>query len=84
MLSKRYLANLNGIVKELPQEMYMMASLFLALPEPKETRLKVALDFYNVTSTQKLSLATPTLMNARTKVHQLASCFVLNCDDDLR
>ena len=33
---------------------------------------------------QKISLPTPTLMNARTKFCQLSSCFKLNVDDDLR
>lgn len=84
MLGKRYLLNPNKVVNELPQEMYMWVALFLAIPEPKEVRLKRALEIYDVTSTQKLSLATPTLMNARTNFSQLSSCFVLNSGDDLR
>lgn len=82
--SKRYLHNPNKIIHELPQEMYMAVALFLAIPEKEEERLDVALKIYDVTSTQKLSLPTPTLLNARTNYHQLSSCFKLNVDDDLR
>jgi ribonucleoside-diphosphate reductase alpha chain len=84
MYNKRYLLNPNKIVKELPQEMYMSAALFLAIPEPKETRLKTALKIYEYCSTGKISLPTPTLLNSRTNYHQLSSCFKLNLDDDLR
>ncbi|QFR39669.1 ribonucleoside-diphosphate reductase subunit alpha [Candidatus Gracilibacteria bacterium 28_42_T64] len=84
MYKKRYLLNPNGVVKELPQEMYMSAALFLAIPEPKETRLATALKIYEYCSTGKISLPTPTLLNSRTNYHQLSSCFKLNLDDDLR
>ena len=84
MIKKRYLLNPNKIYKELPQEMYMSIALFLAIPEPKEKRIEVALKIYEYCSTQKISLPTPTLMNARTNFHQLSSCFKLNLDDDLR
>ncbi len=81
---RRYLLNPNKEIRELPQEMYMLIALFLALPEPKEKRLALARQIYEVTSSQKLSLPTPTLMNARTNFHQLSSCFKLNLNDDLR
>lgn len=84
MFKKRYLLNPNGIIKELPQHMYMAVAMFLAVPEKKEVRFTKAMEFYDVISTQKLSLATPTLMNSRRKFHQLSSCFVLTADDDLR
>ncbi len=84
MYKKRYLLNPNKIVRELPQEMYMSAALFLAIPEPKETRLQTAFKFYEYCSKAMISLPTPTLLNARTNYHQLSSCFKLNIDDDLR
>ena len=83
-LNKRYLYNPNKIVAELPQEMYLTVALFLAIPEPKEKRLEFARAIYEATSTQKLSLPTPTLINARTNFAQLSSCFKLNVADDLR
>lgn len=84
MYKKRYLLNPNKIIKELPQEMYMSAALFLAIPEPQETRLQVAFKIYEYCSKAMISLPTPTLLNARTNYHQLSSCFKLNIDDDLR
>ncbi len=83
-LDKRYLQNPNGVIKELPQEIYMSAALFLAIPEKKKGRLKFALKIYEACSTQKISLPTPTLLNSRTNYHQLSSCFQLNIGDDLR
>ena len=82
--AKRYLLNPNGIVKELPQEMYMSVALFLAIPEEKEKRLNCAIELYEYISGQYISLPTPTLLNARTNYNQLSSCFKLNIDDDLR
>ena len=84
MLKSRYLLNPNKVVNELPQEMYMAIALFLAIPEPQEKRLDIALKMYDYCSSQKISLPTPTLMNARTNFNQLSSCFKLNMDDDLR
>jgi ribonucleoside-diphosphate reductase alpha chain len=84
MYRKRYLLNPNKVIKELPQEMYMSVALFLAMPEAKEDRLKVAKKIYDYCSTGKISLPTPTLLNARTNFHQLSSCFKFNVDDDLR
>ncbi len=81
---KRYLLNPNKIVRELPQEMYMSVALFLAVPEKKENRLALALKIYEHCSKQRISLPTPTLLNARTNYHQLSSCFKINVDDDLR
>jgi len=84
MYKKRYLLNPNKIIKELPQEMYMAAALFLAIPEKDEDRLDVAFKIYEYCSKAMISLPTPTLLNARTNYHQLSSCFKLNLDDDLR
>jgi ribonucleoside-diphosphate reductase alpha chain len=84
LFDKRYLNNPNGVVQELPQEMYLSIALFLAIPEAPEQRLSIVKEIYDATSTQKLSLPTPTLLNARTNFNQLASCFKLNVGDDLR
>jgi len=83
-LTNRYLLNPNKVVHELPQEMYLAVAMFLAIPEKKEDRVEMAKKMYEVCSSQKLSLPTPTLLNARTNYHQLSSCFKLNIDDDLR
>ena len=82
--AKRYLLNPNKVIKELPQEMYMSLALFLAIPEKPENRLAFAFKIYEHCSKQRISLPTPTLLNARTNYHQLSSCFKINVDDDLR
>ncbi|MDD2766860.1 MAG: ribonucleoside-diphosphate reductase subunit alpha [Candidatus Moranbacteria bacterium] len=82
--TKRYLLNPNKEVRELPQEMYMAVALFLAIPEKKEDRLAFAFKIYEHCSKQRISLPTPTLLNARTNYHQLSSCFKININDDLR
>jgi len=127
MYDKRYLLNPNKVVKELPQQMYMSAALFLAIPEaldslPKDIydtlpqkdkdiianenktlddilniseevlqhpwlrnrRLEITYKIYDYISTWKISLPTPTLLNARTNFNQLSSCFKFNIADDLR
>ncbi|MBL1434299.1 ribonucleoside-diphosphate reductase subunit alpha [Candidatus Wolfebacteria bacterium] len=83
-LTKRYLLNPNGVVKETPQELYMSVALFLAIPEASENRLKYAFKLYDACANQMISLPTPTLLNSRTNYHQLSSCFKINVDDDLR
>ncbi|MFN3471045.1 MAG: ribonucleoside-diphosphate reductase subunit alpha, partial [Aquificaceae bacterium] len=84
VLVDRYLVrDEDGNVVELPQEMYMLIAMSLALPEKREERLKWAKTFYDLLSNHEISLATPTLMNARRTHTQLSSCFVLTVDDDL-
>ncbi|MFN7065291.1 MAG: ribonucleoside-diphosphate reductase subunit alpha [Aquificaceae bacterium] len=84
VLADRYLVrDEDGQIIELPQEMYMLIAMTLAIPEKKEERLKWAKTFYDLLSNQEISLATPTLMNARRTHTQLSSCFVLTVDDDL-
>lgn len=84
VLVDRYLVrDEDGNVVELPQEMYMLIAMSLALPEKREERLKWAKTFYDLLSKHEISLATPTLMNARRTHTQLSSCFVLTVDDDL-
>ncbi len=84
VLVDRYLVrDEDGNVIELPQEMYMLIAMTLAIPEKKEERLKYAKLFYDLMSNHEISLATPTLMNARRPHTQLSSCFVLTVDDDL-
>ncbi|QID34070.1 ribonucleoside-diphosphate reductase subunit alpha [Pampinifervens florentissimum] len=84
VLADRYLVrDEDGNIVELPQEMYMLVAMTLAIPEKKEERLKYAKLFYDLMSKHEISLATPTLMNARRTHTQLSSCFVLTVDDDL-
>ncbi|RMH80428.1 MAG: ribonucleoside-diphosphate reductase subunit alpha [Acidobacteria bacterium] len=83
VLADRYLMrDEEGKIIELPQEMYMLVAMTLAVPE-KGNRLKWVRLFYDLISKHEISLATPTMMNARRTYTQLSSCFVLTVDDDL-
>ncbi len=82
ILTDRYLArDEEGRVIELPQEMYMLIAMTLAIPEKDKVRW--AKEFYDLLSEHLVTVATPTLMNARRPIPQLSSCFVLTVDDDL-
>lgn len=84
ILADRYLArDEEGRVIELPQEMYLLIAMTLALPEKKEERVRWAKEFYDLLSEHLVTVATPTLMNARRPITQLSSCFILTVDDDL-
>ncbi len=64
------------------QEMYLGIALFLGIPE-KKNRMHWVHEFYDMLSTLKVTMATPTLANARKPFHQLSSCFIDTVPDDL-
>ncbi len=85
LLSKRYLIqNYNRQILELPQQMFMGIAMHLAIPEKKDDRIKWAIRFYDVLSSLKATMATPTMSNARKPFYQLSSCFVDTIDDSLK
>ncbi len=83
LLRNRYLMKDDGRVFELPQDMYLTISLYLAMPEKKERRLEVAKKIYHAVASRKISLATPIVLNLRRVKGNLASCFIGAMDDDL-
>ena len=64
--------------------MYLSIALFLAIPEAPEKRLNWAKRFYDMLSQLKVTMATPTLSNARKPYHQLSSRFIDTVPDDLQ
>ncbi len=66
---------------EKPQEMFMAISMHLALPE--KDRVYWAKQFYDMLSTLKVTMATPTMSNARKPFHQMSSCFIDTVEDSL-
>ena len=85
LLSKRYvILNRKHEAMESIQEMYLNIALFLAIPEDKAVRLSWARRFYDMLSELKITMATPTLANARKPYHQLSSCFIDTVPDDLQ
>lgn len=65
------------------QEMFLGIAMFLAMGEEKAQRLKYVEEFYNVLASLKMTVATPTLGNARKPYHQLSSCFIDTVPDSL-
>ncbi|HSK69832.1 MAG TPA: ribonucleoside-diphosphate reductase subunit alpha, partial [Candidatus Limnocylindria bacterium] len=84
LLYKRYVVMTHALEPvETVQEMYLNIALFLAIPEEKPARLAWARRFYDMLSRLEVTMATPTLSNARKPYHQLSSCFIDTVPDDL-
>ncbi|WP_032123015.1 ribonucleoside-diphosphate reductase subunit alpha [Clostridium amazonitimonense] len=85
LVYKRYLIQSGDRkVLELPQEMFMGISLHLAMKEDKSNRLYWVKRFYDVLSSLKATMATPTMSNARKPYNQLSSCFIDTVGDSLQ
>lgn len=67
---------------ESAQEMFLGIALHLAMPE-KEQRMEWVRRFYDMLSQLEVTMATPTLANARKPYHQLSSCFIDTVQDSL-
>ena len=84
LLLKRYvIKSYAGKVLERVQEMFLGIALHLALPEKKEDRLLWVRRIYDMLSRLEVTMATPTLSNARKPNHQLSSCFIDTVPDSL-
>ena len=68
---------------ESPQEMFLGIALHLAMNEEPTQRLAWAKRFYDMLSKLEVTMATPTLSNARKPDHQLSSCFIDTVPDSL-
>lgn len=85
LLAKRYLVqDYNRKPVELPQQMFMGIAMHLAIPEDKVNRVYWAKRFYDVLSSLKATMATPTMSNARKPFYQLSSCFIDTVEDSLQ
>lgn len=83
LLLERYvIRSRQGISLETPQEMFLGIAMHLAMKEKKDRTLWVK-KFYDMLSTLKVTMATPTLSNARKPYHQLSSCFIDTVPDSL-
>lgn len=83
LLQRRYLIRSRaGKLMETPQEMYLGIALHLAMLE-KTDRLQWVKKFYDMLSLLEVTMATPTLSNARKPYHQLSSCFIDTVPDSL-
>ncbi len=83
LLVKRYLIRtFNGQPVEKVQEMFLGIALHLAMPE-KNNRLEWVRKIYDLLSCLEVTMATPTMSNARKPCHQLSSCFIDTVPDSL-
>lgn len=84
LLLKRYIIrDHKHTALESPQEMFLGIALHLAMHE-KQDRMEWVKRFYDMLSLLEVTMATPTLSNARKPYHQLSSCFVDVVPDSLR
>ena len=82
LLARRYLiCDHSHRILEKPQEMFMGIAMHLALPE--QDRVYWAKEIYDILSTLKVTMATPTMANARKPFHQMSSCFIDTVEDSL-
>lgn len=70
-------------VYESAQFLYILVAACLFARYPAETRLKYIKDFYDATSSFKISLPTPIMAGVRTPTRQFSSCVLIECDDSL-
>ncbi len=83
LIIKRYvIRDAYGRPLESPQEMFMGIAMHLAIPEG-DKKIELAKKIYDVISTLKLTMATPTMTNSRKPFHQLSSCFIDTVPDSL-
>ena len=83
LVKKRYLiTNHQGDLIEKVQEMFMGIAMHLAIPE--KDKISFAKRLYDILSTLKATMATPTMTNARKPFNQLSSCFIDTVPDTLK
>lgn len=82
LLSRYVIRSRKGVALETPQEMFLGIAMHLAMLE-KSDRDGWVKRFYDMLSTLKVTMATPTLSNARKPYHQLSSCFIDTVPDSL-
>lgn len=84
LLTRRYvISDRQHRAFETPQELFLGISLHLAMNEEKSVRLHWVRKFYDMLSQLKVTMATPTMSNARKPYHQLSSCFIDTVADSL-
>ncbi|MEM5838910.1 ribonucleoside-diphosphate reductase subunit alpha [Bacillus sp. LMB3902] len=71
-------------VYELPQERFMIISMWLMKNEDRNKRLDYVKKLYWALSNHYMTVATPTLANAGKSYGQLSSCFIITEEDSLR
>lgn len=80
---EKYCLNSSKTIKlELPQHAYMRIAISLFKDEPKQIRLQLVKDMYDILSLHLVTVATPIMLNAGTPLQQLSSCVLSKVGDD--
>ncbi len=83
LLLRRYVIRTRShLPLETPQELFLGIAMHLAMNETAGRRQWVQ-RFYDILSLLQVTVATPTLSNARKPFHQLSSCFIDTVPDSL-
>lgn len=82
LLDRYVIHSRRNVPLETPQEMFLGIAMHLAMLETDDRDGWVK-RFYDMLSTLKVTMATPTLSNARKPYHQLSSCFIDTVPDSL-
>lgn len=82
LLGRYVIRDRKGNPLETPQEMFMGIAMHLAMKETADRNQWVK-RFYDMLSLLQVTMATPTLSNARKPYHQLSSCFIDTVPDSL-
>lgn len=84
-LEGKYLVQdrVSGDIYESAQFLYMLVAACLFSKYSGEKRMKLIRDFYDATSTFKLSLPTPIMAGVRTPTRQFSSCVLIEAGDSL-
>ena len=82
LLSRYVIRDHSNEPLETPQEMFLGIAMHLAMKEADGRDIWVR-RFYDMLSSLKVTMATPTLSNARKPYHQLSSCFIDTVPDSL-
>lgn len=83
LLLRRYtIRNFTHEQLETPQEMFMGIAMHLAMNE-RHNRLRIVRDIYDILSKLQVTMATPTMANARKPHYQMSSCFIDTVPDSL-
>ncbi|MDN3650981.1 class 1a ribonucleoside-diphosphate reductase subunit alpha [Reinekea marina] len=84
-LQAKYLVQdrVTGKLFESPQFLYLLIGACLFAHYPHDKRLAMVAEFYEASSTHKVSLPTPIMSGVRTPTRQFSSCVLIDCDDSL-
>ena len=82
LISRYVVRTRKNIPLETPQEIFLGVAMHLAMKETNNRTLWVK-RFYDMLSKLQVTVATPTLSNARKPYHQLSSCFIDTVPDSL-